>query len=87
MSSLRRFWFQFDRSIDLPPGVRIGCGVTATSEEDALTLLRERVFCSQEIPLPKALIADVDLSSLDDGHVRQNMGNPVLRGIWFPTGY
>lgn len=87
MSDLRRFWFELDRTAVLPPGVIMGCGITGHDLEDALTLLRERVFCSPETPPPTRVVADVDIASLDAGHVRPNMGNPAVRGVWFPLGY
>jgi len=87
MSLLRRFWFQFERTSNLPPGVGIGCGVTALDREDALRLLGERVFTSGDFPPVKSVVVDIDISLLDAGHVRPNMGNPVIYGIWFPMGY
>jgi hypothetical protein len=87
MSYMRRFWFQFDMSNDLPPGVRMGCGITAYDREDALRLLRERVFLETTIPRPLDIVEDVVISSLDAGHVLPNMGDVTIRGVWFPLGY
>ena len=87
MSYMRRFWFQFDVSNDLSPGVRMGCGITAYDQEDALRLLRERVFFETTVPRPLDIVEDVDISSLDAGHVLPNMGNVAIRGVWFPLGY
>jgi hypothetical protein len=86
MSLMRRFWFRFENTGNLPAGVRMGCGVTAWSREDAEALLRQRVFAGARIPTPQIVIEDVDVSTLDPGHVRPNMGDPVLRGVWFPLG-
>jgi hypothetical protein len=30
------------------------------------------------------VVEDVDVSQLDAGHVLPNMGDPTLRGVWFP---
>ena len=30
------------------------------------------------------IIVDVDVRSLDQGHVIPNMGPPNLRGVWYP---
>jgi hypothetical protein len=86
---LRRFWFEFDvsGSSDLPAGIRMGCGVTAHTHEDAGLLVQERVFRGASLPPITQLVPDVDVSTLDPGHVRPNMGNPAVRGIWFPLGY
>lgn len=86
---LHRYWFEFalDDLERLPPGVRLGCGVTAFDIDDAAALIRERVF-GGATPAPIVrCVPDVDVSTLDEGHVRSNMGNPAARGIWFPCGY
>jgi len=87
MSNLKRFWFQFERSELLPPGVRMGCGVTAFDIQDATVIIQERVFGVLHMPRPLRITEDIDVSSLDSGHVLPNMGNPVARGVWFPLGY
>jgi hypothetical protein len=63
-----------------------GCGVTAWSHEDALRLLRERVFVRQPLPPVRRCVEDVDVSTLDPGHVLPNMADPTRRGVWFPLG-
>jgi hypothetical protein len=78
----RRFWFEFDG--DVPPPLRRGCGVTAFDYEDALALLRSHVFDGGEIPPIRNIIHDVDVSTLDQGHVLPNMGIVVDRDIWWP---
>ena len=70
-----------------PIGVLPGVGVTAYDEEDALRMIRERIFTRHPFPQVKEQIMDVDVSTLDDRHVRPNMGNPMVRGVWFPQGY
>jgi len=86
---LRRFWFTFNLCFGdpHPPGTLIGCGVTAFDQEDAIEILNQQVFVSSPCPAIKALIADVDVSTLDPGHVTPNMGDPTRRGVWFPLGY
>jgi hypothetical protein len=86
---LHRFWFEFavDRPQDLPPGARMGCGVTSPTVEEATALVRERVFGGMDLPPIRRVVSDIDISTLDPGHVRPNMGNPVVRGVWFPPGY
>jgi hypothetical protein len=85
--ALVRFWFEFDATDPLPAGLRMGCGVTASSIDDATRLLADRVFKGASIPAITRVVQDVDIGSLDAGHVRPNMGVPVLRGVWFPLGY
>lgn len=86
---LHRYWFVFSFSdpYDLPPGIRVGCGVTAVSVEDAKSLLLSRVFVDSEIPAIRRVDVDVDVSALDVSHVRPNMGDPAVRGVWFPIGF
>lgn len=80
--ALRRLWFKFDDDVYSP----MGYGVTAWSEDDAVSILRDRVF--RDRPIPKAAIkTDVDVSALDPGHIRPNMGSPNRRGIWYPLGF
>jgi hypothetical protein len=81
---LTRYWFEFDLSDTDPCHVRMGCGVTAWSLEDAKELMRQQVFSGGDLPSILKVIEDVDVSTLDDNHVRPNMGVPVWRGIWFP---
>jgi len=50
-------------------------------------MLRERVFVNHRLPDIKNTVTDVDISKLDQGHVRPNMGDPSQRGVWFPLGY
>jgi hypothetical protein len=87
--TLLRFWFKFDLRLrdPQPPGVLIGCGVTAFDRDDAIRILKEIVFSAHAFPEIKTEVADVDISNLDEGHVRPNMGDPSRRGVWFPLGY
>lgn len=86
---LRRYWFEFDQSIATPHpiGTLLGCGVTAYSKDDAIELLRERVFKQLPMPTLRECDEDVDLAMLDTKHVLPNSGDPSTRGIWFPLGY
>ena len=85
MIRLRRFWFQF-REYDKPSALNLGCGVTAYSYDDALSLLRERVFLQEDFPEIEACTEDIDVSTLG-AKILSNIGIVVDRGIWFPRGY
>jgi hypothetical protein len=82
-SSLRRFWFEFEPDA-APLGMGYGCGVTAYDRHDA----EELVSAAIDGPMPtvRRVIEDVDVSTLDGGHVLPNMLPPNERGIWFPAG-
>jgi hypothetical protein len=86
MSGLRQFWFKFER-LPVPAAINLGCGVTARSREDALALLRERVFGSDDLPPLVEVVDDVKTAALEPKHVLPNLGNPLERGVWFPQGY
>ena len=85
---MKRFWFEFDISIeDAPPvGTLIGCGVTAYNYDDAIQILTEKIF-TDEIPTIISTKENIDVSTLDSNHVQPNIGDPSVRGIWFPLGY
>lgn len=88
-TGLTRFWFEFDSktAFDLPPGIGIGCGVTAFDYTDALKIIDKKIFTTGKRPPVKRMIENVDIRELDQGHVIPNMSPPVYRGIWFPLGY
>jgi hypothetical protein len=79
------YWIQFAGTADsLPLGTVSGCGVTADSLDDALSMLQATVFENAALPPLQAVREDVDIHTLDEHHVRPNMGNPAVRGVWFP---
>jgi hypothetical protein len=82
---LHRFWFEFGGPREaLPPGGWIGCGVTAVDRSDAERLLLDDLFGGGGLPPIARLVEDVDVSQLDAGHVIPHMGDPTIRGVWFP---
>ncbi|SFW34527.1 hypothetical protein [Chitinophaga sancti] len=86
-----RYWFEFDftsTGIDsIPPGIQIGCGVTGHNYEDVFDILRDKVFKGGELPGIRRMIEDVNIETLDQGHVLPNMLPPIWRGVWYPMGY
>ncbi len=60
--SLRRFWVTFEPSA-APPGMSLGCGVSAWSREDALRLVAEHL--GLEPPEPNVVVEDIDVSTLE----------------------
>ena len=78
---LRRYWMEFAAG-EAPLGMAWGCGVTAFDVDDALQLVA--TAAGGKIPSPVRLVEDVDVSTLDAGHVLPNMLPPVWRGVWFP---
>jgi len=88
MALLKRYWFEFVKSgIPLPLGADLGAGVTAFNYEDAINILTTEIF--KDIPFPeiKKVIEDVDILTLDAGHVLPNMRPSNLRGVWYPFLY
>jgi hypothetical protein len=86
---LNRYWFKFKLSLNDPHpiGTLLGCGVTASSKDEALELLQHKVFRNQQLPPLEKCIENVEQSELDTKHVLPNSGDPSVRGIWFPLGY
>ena len=85
---LIRFWFEFelnDNNIFMALG--LGCGVTAWNYDDAVNILKEKVCKDISFPPIKKVDKDIDVSTLDKGHVFPNMLPPSVRGVWFPMGY
>jgi hypothetical protein len=82
---LTRYWFEFE-----PQAFRvwsIGCGVTAFNYSDALSIMKQAMFKTEDLPPIKKCTENIDIRTLDQGHVIPNMGPPNFRGIWFPQGY
>jgi hypothetical protein len=86
VGDLRQFWFTFE-PMPTPAAINLGCGVTAFSREDALALLRERVFGANGVPPVVEVIDDITRTALDQKHVVPNLGKVEERGVWFPQGY
>jgi len=66
-----------------PSALNLGIGVTARSEDDARALIAAAFGDVAEIT-DLTPVRSVD--DLDQRHVVPNMGNILMRGIWFPLG-
>lgn len=86
---MKKYWFTFKNySItELPPGLAYGCGITAYNYEDAISIIRSKVFLGIQLPNKFDFIENVSLEDLDKNHVLPNIGIPTNRGVWFPIGY
>ena len=82
MRMLRRLWIRFSPLPD--DSLSLGCGVTAYDYDDAVTLLKDRVFPESQVPEVIDVTENVDLSTLDQGRVIPNMEVPYFRVVWFP---
>jgi hypothetical protein len=70
---LTRYWFNvYDQW---------GFGVTAYSIEDVLSILADEGVSREQVT---EIVENVDVGTLDQGHVAPNMGPPNFRGLWFP---
>ena len=72
--------FEFAAEAHAPAGTRLGVGVTAIDERDALDLVAHRVFGDGPLPRLRRVREGVDISTLDAGHVLPNMGSPHVLG-------
>jgi hypothetical protein len=86
---MHRYWITFDCPVDHKRslGIDRGVGVTARDLDDALLILRERIWRGSGLARIDSVTEDVDVSTLDSTHVIPNMAPPLARGIWFPLGY
>jgi len=84
MTMLHRYWLTLAPIAH--PGIRVaGCGITAYDEADA-----RRLFETTAVPYlgPREIIEiikDIDITTLDQGHVIPNMGLCSNRGVWYPN--
>ena len=83
---LHRFWFTFKNPPQLSV-LNLGCGVTAYSRDDALGLLQGRSSIPMDSLQIHEVVENVQIDSLDPGHVLPNMGDVSQRGVWFPLGF
>ena len=90
MNLLKRYWVVFafsskDSEFESYIGLGYGCGVTAYDWDDAVKLMKEKLFFNDPIPEIKEVTENVDVSTLDANHVLPNIGIPIDRGVWFPN--
>ena len=76
---MERYWANTKR-MPQPSPLNVGVGVTAHSVADARALIAEH-FGELEI---EGIMIVSDLGALDQKHVRPNMGDHMVRGVWFP---
>jgi len=67
-----------------PSWTALGCGVTGVDRSDAEALLAASMLAKDGLPPVLEVIEDVDVQTLDPGHVLSNLGDPSVRGVWFP---
>jgi hypothetical protein len=79
---VHRYWIEFAPEDAVPLGLGWGCGVTAVDWDDAVRLVTELLGTTP--PDAIRVTKDVDVSTLDAGHVLPNMHPPNERGVWFP---
>lgn len=87
MNNLIRFWFRFEDSQILQPALTLGCGVTGYNYDDALMLLKQKIFIGNDEIIIKECIENIDLRNLDANHILPNILPPNFRGIWYPVDY
>ena len=86
---LIRYWIEFqspdpfDTDEDDPPSPRT-CGVTATSLDDALALIRQTIFGGAPLPPVHRVYEHVDTAMLTMWHIGPTSLPPNTRGVWYP---
>jgi len=86
---MHRYWIEFGIGLEHEFGSLLlpGVGVTAMNRDDALQLIRRDVTRGHELPAVSNVVRDVDVSTLDRGHVLPAVGDPSRRGVWFPRAF
>jgi hypothetical protein len=87
VANLVRFWFEFDRDASRTARAKPFVGVTAWTRDDAEQLIGASVFRGEPLPPISRVTENIDVSTLDAGHVLPNMEPPNVRGVWYPRGY
>jgi hypothetical protein len=64
--------------------VSLGIGITAYSEDDAKKIF-SGAFGDDLHVADVRLVHSVD--EIEQAHVRPNMGDLLVRGVWFPRGF
>jgi hypothetical protein len=80
---LTRYWFEFIRG-GQATALSLGCGITAHNLDDARRMLRQEIFPLYGDRTVARVIEGVEVASLDETGVRRRLGNPAVRGVWFP---
>jgi hypothetical protein len=83
--TLYRFWFRFHNPPQFSP-LGLGCGITAFNRADANMILRDEVFKEYGELIIDTVVEKVDIRTLDQLHVVPNMGQILIRGVWWPIG-
>ena len=78
--NLTAYWFTFPTQ----PHGPLGIGVTAYSQEDAMSLMETHGY-RFHINGESKMIEVKSTSQLDQSNVVRNMGPIVFRGIWYPN--
>ena len=81
---LTRYWFEFVGGGQATT-LSLGCGITAYNLDDARRMLRRELFPLYGGRALVRVIEGVEVASLDETQVRPWLGNPAIRGVWFPV--
>jgi len=83
---MKLYWIKLDIEFGNPgsTGLLMGIGVTAIDENDAIGLIKKNFFNNSSIPHVSEIKIVESLDDLDKYHILPNIGNPFLRGVWFP---
>ena len=80
-SVLETFWIEFPQDENLVMGI----GVTAYSQDDAMSLIKEQgIEHWLEGAREMKITTGVRIDDLDQRHVVPNIGPLQLRGVWYP---
>jgi hypothetical protein len=78
---MQPYWIKIEQQ-PVPTFLNLGVGITARNEADARQLF-VREFGNEYIIESISRVERVD--QLEQNHVAPNIGNMLVRGIWFPN--
>ncbi|MCC3333007.1 hypothetical protein [Nocardia abscessus] len=85
MSTVRRFWIEFDLEHDSDSWIALdqGVGVTGFDEQDCLSMVADLLPADTELPPVRRITVDISLAEPLPVNP-PTLGVPVWRGVWYP---
>ena len=80
---MRPYWLTFENFPKFS-NLGLGAGITAYSEKEACEIA---ATCFGSDVKVKSVSTISTADEIEQNHVRPNMGNLLIRGVWFPKGF
>ena len=80
---MRPYWLKIENP-QPASGLGLGVGITAYSEDEAKAIFASAFGSDLRLASVQPIAA---LDEIEQNHVSPNMGNFLIRGIWYPQGF